>query len=166
MMDRKNVLRAAALLALFVLLLTGCGRKQNAVLDLNADLQLIDQTEDQKAQVVVISTSYGTVKYPFAFSDLIRVYAENQEDRAVLKFCAWLNNTEYPLYSLIFDGDEGFPVGELTRKDGTAISVTVQFFEADPAMDADEMQSFYAVQETVNDVIQSLAENKHFTAAQ
>lgn len=122
----------------------------------------LELTVEQEGQMMVITTSYCVLKYPFAFSDVIRVTAENQ---AALLFCAWLNNTEYPMFSIVFDGNGGIPVGTLKLDDGTVVSVTAQLFEADEAMEPDMLKSFYAVQETINDIIQSLAENEHFTPA-
>lgn len=125
----------------------------------------LELTVEQEGQMMVITTSYCVLKYPFAFSDVIRVTAENQADQAALLFCAWLNNTEYPMFSIVFDGNGGILVGTLKLDDGTVVSVTAQLFEADEAMEPDMLKSFYAVQETINDIIQSLAENEHFTSA-
>lgn len=170
--------KSIALLALIALLLTGCAQnpQEQTSPDTSAptghtetqpsDSGLTVESVEQEGELMVITTSYCVLKYPFAFSDLIRVTAENQEDQASLLFCAWLSNTEYPMYSLIFDGDEGVPVGQLTLEDGTTVSVTVQFFQADEDMEPDMQQSFYAVQETINDIIGSLADVEGFTAAQ
>ena len=118
--------------------------------------KLIVESVEQEDQMMVITTSYCVLKYPFAFSDMIRVMAAEQEDRAELLFCAYLNKAEYPLFSIIFDGAGGIDVGTLKLDDGTTVSVTAQIFEADTSIDPTMLTSFYAAQETINDVISSL----------
>ena len=106
--------------------------------------------------MMVVSTSYCAVAYPFAFSDIIHVAVGQEDHQEALVFSAYLNETEYPVYSLIF-GDAGeVPLGTLTMEDGTVCAITAQIFEVDSTIDADTLISIYAVQETVNDVIKSL----------
>lgn len=125
-------------------------------------VESLEEVEDQ----VIVKTSYCEVRYPFAFSDVILVTAENQPESARLLFCASVNDAEYPMFSIIFGGTEGIPVGTLTLDDGTVLSVTAQVFAADESLEPDTLHTFYAAQETLNDVISSLMDVKGFVPAQ
>lgn len=116
----------------------------------------------EEGETVIVETTYGTVKYPYAFSDLVIVEAETFENHAVLEFKAEIDGTEYKLYTLIFNGEEGIPVGKLTV-DGETYVVTALFHDV-TGLSNDNMVTFYAVQETFNDVVNSLSENEGFTA--
>ena len=129
-------------------------------------LELTVESVEQEEQTMVITTSYCVLKYPFAFSDLIRVTAVEQDGLPALLFHAYLNGTEYPIFSIVFDGAEGIPVGTLELSDGTTVSVTAQLYEADGSLEQDMLRSFYAAQENFNDIINSLTDAEGFTPAQ
>ena len=125
-------------------------------------LESVAQEEDR----MVVTTSYGRLYFPFAFSDVIRVCTAEQTEPETLLFSAYLEETEYPLFSIVFGSAEGIPVGTLTPEDGTALSVTAHIFSADEGMEPGMQQTFYAAQESVNDVIGSLADIEGFVPAQ
>lgn len=129
-------------------------------------LELTVDSVEQEDQMMAVTTSYCVVRYPFAFSDLIRVAAENQENNAALLFSAYLDQTEYPMFRIDFDGTGGIPVGTLTLDDGTVVSVTAQIFQADEALEPDMLQTFYAAQESINDVLSSLTDMEGFVPVQ
>ena len=124
--------------------------------------ELLVQSVTEQKDTVLVVTTYGTVKYPYAFSDLISVEAETFENHAVLEFGAMIDGTVHKLYTLIFNGEEGTMVGTLPV-DGETYVVTVQFHDASGIGD-NSMVTFYAAQETFNDVVNSLSENEGFTA--
>lgn len=131
----------------------------------NVKAMLVESIQEE-GDTVIVQTTYGTVKYPYAFSDLVIVEAQTFENHAVLEFKAELDGTEYKLYTLTFAldrGEEGIPVGELPV-DGKTYVVTALFHDV-TGLDDDNMVTFYAVQETFNDVVNSLSENEGFTAA-
>lgn len=123
---------------------------------------LVESVTEQEHDVLVVTT-YGTVRYSYAFSDLIIVEAENFVDHVELKFGATIDDEVRNLYTLIFDGEEGIPIGTLQVDDDT-YAVTAQFHDVS-GISEDGMVTFYAVQETFNDVVNSLSENEGFTAA-
>lgn len=129
-------------------------------------LELTVESVEQEEQTMVITTSYCVLKYPFAFSDLIRVTAVEQDGLPALLFHAYLNGAEYPIFSIVFDGAEGIPVGTLELSDGTTVSVTAQLYEADGSLAQEMLGSFYAAQENFNDIISSLNDAEGFTPAQ
>lgn len=124
--------------------------------------QLLVENVTEQGDTVIVTTTYGTVKYPYAFSDLISVEAETFETHAVLKFSAEIEGEKHKLYTLIFNGEEGMPVGTLLM-DGESYTVTALFHDAAGISD-DNMVTFYAAQEAFNDVVNSLSENEGFTA--
>ena len=123
---------------------------------------LVEKVTEQE-DAVLVSTTYVAVKYPYAFSDIVSVETETFEDYAVLEFGAIIGDATHKAYSLIFNGEEGMPVGTL-QHDGETYVITVQFHDAD-GVGEENMATFYAAQETFNDVVNSLSENKGFTAA-
>lgn len=125
--------------------------------------ELLVESVTEEGAAVFVKTTYGMVQYPYAFSDLISVEAATFEDYAVLDFCATLEDTAVKLYTLMFNTGEGIPVGTLLV-DGETFVVTAQFHDA-IGIGNDSMVTFYAVQETFNDVVNSLSENEGFTAA-
>lgn len=126
----------------------------------------VDSVEQQDTQMVV-STSYAAVQYPFAFSDLIKVTAVDTEERIQLEFKAALDGKEYPMFALRFGGSEGTMLGTIDIDEAAMdVPVWLIFYSEDPDMDPGSRSSFYAAQESVNDVVASLTENEDFTPAQ
>lgn len=119
---------------------------------------------ERDGEQMVITTSYGVLKYPFAFSDLLRVEAENTGSGSTLAFSVVIGEETYPVYALHFGGSEGMLLGSVTV-DGATASVYAEFAEKpDSLLDADAV-TYQAVQETFNDIAASLRENGHFTPA-
>ena len=129
-------------------------------------LALSLESVEQDTQMVTVTTSYCVLRYPFAFSDIIRAEVADQAGRGELMFYANVNNTDCPMFSIGFDSAGGIPVGILPLSDGTTVSVTAQIFKADESMDPDILQTFYAAQECINDVISSLTDAEGFVPAQ
>ena len=125
--------------------------------------ELLVESVEEQGEMMLVTTTYGTVKYPYAFSDLMIVEGKTYEDYAQLEFSAEIDEAMFKLYTLTFNGEEGIPVGTLQDGD-KAYAVTAQFHDFGEA-DNDTTITLSALQETFNDVINSLSENKGFTAA-
>ena len=125
------------------------------------ELQIQNVTEQD--DTVLVETTYGTLRYPYAFSDLMSVEAEVFEDYSALNFNATLDGKTVKLYTLLFNMREGVPVGTLEVED-QMYAITAQFHDPEGVSD-ENIVTFYAVQETFNDVVNSLSENEGFTAA-
>ena len=129
--------------------------------------ELTVESEEQQDTVMAVQTSYGTVKYPFAFSDLIEVTAVNGDSQAALEWYALIGEEKYPIFTITFNGSEGDLIGTMEIEvDRTAEPVHMVFFAADGKLEGSDLNTFYVAQEVVNDVIASLAENEAFAAAQ
>ena len=114
---------------------------------------------------VVVTTTYGVVQYPFAFSDLIRVEAENNDSRSTLAFSLVMGETAYPVYALHFGGSEGMVLGTVTLENGTSVGVYGEFAQFPESLPEADTVTYNAVQETFNDIVASLGENENFTPA-
>lgn len=127
------------------------------------EVVLTVETINEQGDAVVVKTSYCEVKYPFAFADLIQVQAEGEKLDFVLK----LSGEEYPLFAICFGEGEGIPLGTLAV-DGKAepVAVWAQIGAPNEAALGDSVSTYYAAQESFNDVLASLMENEGFTAAE
>lgn len=127
----------------------------------HAEDMVIHSIQEQ-GQTILVTTSYGTVRYPFAFSDIISVEAVTEEDRAALVFTANINDNFEPIFTLWFNGDTGIICGFMEMKEGTC-PVRVEFMPVPEDLHADYLLTFYAAQESVNEVLSSLNENANYT---
>lgn len=126
--------------------------------------ELLVQTVEERGDRMVVTTSYGTIKYAYAFSDLIQIKTETFDYHAQMDFYVVIDGQEIALYTLFFNKNAGIPVGTLTV-DGTAYTVTALIYELDQVIEENRL-TCQAAQETFNDVMISLAENTGFQAAQ
>ena len=129
-----------------------------------AEIQKLEITSSvQDGDRMLVSTTYGTVYYSAAFSDMIYVEAGNHGNYTQLDFKVVINGETKPIYSLLFERNSGIPVGTLTVN-GNRYMVTAVIHSPEGVGEADRL-SFYAAQETFNDVMNSLAENSGFVPA-
>lgn len=110
----------------------------------------------------VLDTTYGKLRYPFAFSDIIEVEAFNEGALSELRFYAKIEGKKMLNYTIHFNDNEGIACGTLKLKD--EIPVSVVFEDAPEGLKEDWLSTFYAVQETFNDVLKSMEENKKFSS--
>ena len=130
-------------------------------------LELAVEGIEEQNDMMVVSTTFAQVKYPYAFADLIQVKAVNEETVASLEFTALISGKEYPLFALRFGADEGIILGSLTVEGESAPrTVAAEFYSADEAALGNQVNTFHAVQECFNDVVASLGENKNFSSAE
>lgn len=181
---KTRSVRAALLLGaalLIVLISAGCGHRSSE--EVPADVSqaiptaevsvtpapemLYTLTVDEQTgegDTVLVSTSYGTVRYPFAFSDLLRMEAENATDHASLKFFAVIDDVDVPVYTVVFNGQEDIFLGSLSIPDAeNEVPVYAEIHTSPAELAEDDLGTFYAVQETFNDVVISLEENVGFS---
>ena len=125
----------------------------------------IEKVEEQ-ADVVVVTTNYCEIKYPYAFSDLVKVEAVNDDGIMSLLFVAQIEESKIKLYELFLGGEKGMHIGSLTLSQGQGpVDVYAVIYEADANVNADNRITFIAAQETFNDVMVSLMENENFVPA-
>lgn len=118
---------------------------------------------ERDAETMVVQTSYMPVEFPYAFSDLIQVQAVNQDKQAALEFSARIDGKDRKIYTIWFNADVGDYVGWFDLQDGEKpVQVTVVFYEPDAELQGDHRITYYATQETVNDVLTSMEKDENF----
>lgn len=192
----KNLIRkSAALLALLSLLCAGCasgdpGQTEASAASLPQEIvgnteipetepQAPAQTETQPRDVleilavedqgeyVQLTTSYCTLRYAFAISDLMQVRCGGEPGAESLLFLAELEQREYPLFCLYFGEGRGFRLGSLELPvTGETVAVWAELLELDGEMPEGDRDAAIACQECINDVIAALGENGNFTPAE
>ena len=114
---------------------------------------------------VVVDTTYGTFKYPLAFSDLIKFEAVNGESSSQLEFFVHISGKDVPVYSIYYNEGKGDRFGKLSLGgEYTDIWVSIAFADPDDSVKSEWTNTFYAVQETFNTVLSSMEENDGFTS--
>lgn len=140
------------------------GTSKPSATNSGAAKELLVQSVEEQGDWMVVNTTYGVIKYPFAFSDLIRIETENGSNDAKMDFSAFVGEEEVMLYTLYFNKNAGITLGSLTV-DGEEYTVTAVIHDLVYANE-DNRLTYQAAQETFNDVAMSLEENDHFQAAQ
>jgi len=169
-------MKILCLVMIVVVLLAGCKGKAQSVQTQPTESQPEASSEtvpeptrpeltvteiSEEGDRVVVTTSFVTFSYPFAFSDLLGVTVE--ENRLV-----FVANQEQPVpvYTIRFDDKGMIALGSLyLPQTKETLSVTAELMPLPEGM-ADNQNSFFAIQETFNDVIASLEENAQFTPAE
>lgn len=161
------VAAAVVLIGLVCLLLIPKGEQKPVAYDPNrAPLKPLTVGEyTRNGETLVVDTSYMDVEFPYAFSDLIRVEAVGQGNQTGLAFSATIAGESRELYTLWFNGKDGQTVGIFDPEDGAgAVVVTLVFYNVDAQLQDDDRTTFFATQETVNDVLASMKKHNKFTA--
>lgn len=122
--------------------------------------ELLLQDVSEKGDRIVVTTTYCTVSYPVAFEELIEVEVRTQEDCAQITFYSTIDGKRTALYELLFNSREGVPLGYLQVEEDV-YTVYARFYEPE-GLSKDGVSTFYAVQETFNDVAMSLEDNAGF----
>lgn len=117
--------------------------------------ELVIHSLEEQGEWVHVSTSYCDFVYPLAYSDLLEIDTVNNGDCVALVFMANLQDTTEPVYRLWINAKTGAYVGELTAN-GDTYSLYVEVIEPRQNLDSALLDSYYAAQETLNDVLQSM----------
>lgn len=122
---------------------------------------------NEESEWVTFCTTFGSFRYPYAFSDLIVVEAQGYNDYCELKFSFRNQNEIVSIYTMRFNSKVGSMCGTLTVPNSDlSVPVSVMFSELPKDFSEDEKRSFYATQETFNDVVFSWDENNNFEIAE
>ncbi len=124
------------------------------------NLSIMSLTEE--GEWMALETTYGVFRYPFAFSDVIEVEAFNEGGASQLRFYTKIEGRKIKNYTVHYNDNEGTACGILKMKEEIPVSVV---FESYPeSLPGDWLSTFNAVQETFNDILKSMMEDKNFSA--
>ena len=174
---RKNLLIACGILSMVLLVLIcvvaamiRLPKGPNGVkpTQMQATLATVQQLEilstEEKDGLVKVSTSYADFSYPAEFAELIHIEIENHGKYATIHFTTTIGGEEKDIYTFYFNREAEFKVGVLQMA-GESCVVNAVVYEPDGIAEED-LLSYYAAQETFNDVMMSLSENKGFVPEQ
>lgn len=122
--------------------------------------ELLLQDVSEQGNMIVLTTTYCTVSYPVGFEQVVTAEVQNQDNTAKIVVYATIEGKQYAVYALVFNSREGMPIGYL-RVEEDIYSVNAIFYDPEGVGEAGK-STFYAAQETFNDVAMSLEENKGF----
>lgn len=118
----------------------------------------------ESGEMVDIHTSYCDLQIPYAFSDLVKVRAVNDGEVKTLQFYMQLNEQEYSLFDLIFNGTGGIRLGDIKAPDrDSTIPVFAKIGEDENLVEGENRTTYLAARDCFNDVVVSLNNNKEFT---
>ena len=125
--------------------------------------ELIIHSVTEQGEWMCVSTSYGDFSYPFAYSDLMVINTISEETYVAFAMCANIGSIE-GVYNIWINQAIGTYAGVLTLE-GKTYPVYVEFIAPRQDLDESALPSFYAAQETLNDVLRSWAEAGFYTVA-
>ena len=106
----------------------------------------------------VIQTPFGELAYPGMWTDKVahEITEEGEDFRVV--FRSTLKDAEAELFTLCYGAvpEGGYVMGE---QDGVTISVVMSSLSPEDAPDEDTLNTLYALQESVNDLLTQLRED-------
>lgn len=171
--NRKQLLIAGCVIGAVALIVAACiflgmgGKDEDGPIAYDPDRGPLKELTvgelTRQGEMMVGQTSYLNFEFPYAFSDLIGVDAINQGNQTALAFFARIDGKERPLYTIWFNGNEGEGAGTLDLRDGEKpVLVTVVFYKPGTELSEDAQTTYYATQETVNDVLASMQKDNNF----
>lgn len=172
-LQRKLLTRilALALVATF-LLCAGCGAKPTPTPPETNPPQTQPSEEGTlpapENEDVKIETPYCTLSIPYTFSELVVVERGESENTDSYVFKAVLEDNSVPVYTIHFVSGDSSATGDLfgtLKTDEGTVRILFEAFNPDEALEGDDLEAFYAAQETINDVFASLQATSNFKAA-
>ncbi|MBE6768068.1 MAG: hypothetical protein E7549_04060 [Ruminococcaceae bacterium] len=125
-------------------------------------LEILSATE--AGEWVAVATTFGRFRYPVAMADLLRAEAVSEGTTAALRFVARLDGRDVTIYTIHYNKAVGIPCGTLVLSDtADEIAVYADLAEKPDDLSEEWVGTFYAAQETFNDVLSSMAEDSRFT---
>lgn len=157
-MKKSKRIMYCVLVICVILIFTSCkGKEENKF---NSEETITKSIITQFGDKMVISTKYGDISYPYAFSDVIKVN-ELDEGKSFV-FIVATNDFSSEIYKICFEADEGTYLGKTLEEK----TVSIKVYDVPEEIREDSLTTFYAAQETLNDVIASIYEWEGFVAAE
>ena len=140
---------AIILVAVAVLIWAFAGRDTTPKKVVNAEQEVVTQDD-------VLQVPSGELTFPGFWTDKVtHETVENGEDLQIV-FRSALKDAQIELFRLCYGtaSEEGFLIGKMA--DGTAVSVVMRSIEPDDVWSKETLDTLYALQESVNDLLVQL----------
>lgn len=112
---------------------------------------------------IVLETTYGDFRYSKSLTDIICFETSNTGNFSQLDAFVVINEKKVLAYTIYFNKNKGTYCGIFNLNENyKSIAVYITFEQLSSSIPAESENSFYAVQDTVNDVISSMRENGTF----
>ena len=155
---------------MMTLMITSCKKGNDDIKDPAEAVvmpELKIEATSESGSWIVVETTYGELRYPYAFSELISVNATSSKDSAQLQFVSEINGADVVVYTIYYNEEIGSKLGEFDLGGEIGkVSVSVVFETASDSIPEEWLTTFYATQETFNDVLASISEDIRFTEAE
>lgn len=151
---RKKTVTLLVILIL-IMLFSGCNS------DMKENIGFYSTDED----VFDIETPYCNLQYPVEWEDAVIISNEELDNGYKVNFVAVIEGDELPLFDIVFESNEGAPLGTL-KKDGKDISVSLISYN--PELEnytEDQQMDFAGMSEDINVIISKLLEQYEFELA-
>jgi len=132
---------------------SGQGESGNTESDFGDGRVLIQEEMDD---FVNVDSIYGKIEYPSMFSDIITVVSNEKDGNGCLEFYGNLENGTYLLYTFEFTEEEAEAVGIVVDDQGKELYIHMELAPIPENLTDADLNTFHAVQETLNDVLTSL----------
>ena len=129
----------------------------------DANLKILSVIENNES--ISVETTYGSFNYPRAFMDVISVDTDVASGDECLKFMAQIDGDSIDVYTIYYNSSKGVLCGYQVLPDDREVTVSVVFEDITENISDEWKTTFYAVQETFNDVIVSMAQDSRFIVA-
>ena len=123
-----------------------------------ADAAGQETSDQQAAEDMEIKTKYGMLHYPDQWREFAKIEQSEEGDVVSVSFTAVINENEYPLFTVNIGGGDGSEVGKLTDAEGKEriVYINASEIKEEEALDANEQNRLYAMQEDINYVVDHL----------
>lgn len=130
-------------------------------------VELVVESTEEKEDSIIVTTSFCQLRYPFAFADLIQIKEQNDASVSSLEFSVLIKNEMYPIFAVRFGEGEGIPLGSILVPGETEDRpVYAELYVPDEVALGENANTYYAAQETFNDIVEALSENPNFESVQ
>ncbi len=150
----KKTILLAAMIALLLLALVGCGSKAAPEAQGSADAPAVETPEP-----LLVKTPVGELAFPGEFSDQVRMEEASSDTYHLVRFYGEAAGNPVILFELAFGGDEGvYAVGTAPDASGNQVPIwlNVQALERGDDWTDEETEQMNLLQSCVNDLLEQI----------
>lgn len=120
----------------------------------------VDLETDDEISLTEVVCALGSLYYPQEWEDYMEIEITDNDEECELVFSTELDGEEYELFTVIINGsDNNDSVGTITGEDGTKRNVYLNVADLGniSGLSQDDQDRLYAMQESVNTVLNNLS---------